>query len=315
MEEKNIMVTIICNTFNHEKYIGKCLDSFVDQKTSFKYEIIVHDDASTDNTAEIIKAYQRKYPNLFKVIIQEKNIYSQNIDSMTYIEKLIDGKYIALCEGDDYWTDERKLQKQVEFLENNNDYFLCGHQGIKIAEDGKYISEFFKDEHEYAYDTGIDDPQYTHRFHTSSMVFKREFFENYRDILKKIKSYDYVYKYLMSMSGKVKVLPEKMSAYRMNAVGSWSERVMKNKEKQKVFFEEQIQILKILNEYSMYAYRRCFEREILFFEYKVEECSGNYKKLKIHKFADIYKKQDMLYKIKNNIKIVLKTLKLDSFLN
>ena len=118
------LVSILCDTFNHEKYISQALDGFIMQQTSFPFEIIVHDDASTDNTAQIIREYELKYPDLFVPIYQTENQFSKpevNIWTDITFPKAR-GKYIALCEGDDYWTDPLKLQKQVDFLEENPEY-------------------------------------------------------------------------------------------------------------------------------------------------------------------------------------------------
>ena len=108
------LLSICCVTYNHKKYIRQCLDSFLMQKTNFKFEIIIHDDASTDGTADIIKEYYEKYPDIIKPIFQTENQFSQGKSiSKTFIYPRIKGKYVALCEGDDYWTDPYKLQKQV----------------------------------------------------------------------------------------------------------------------------------------------------------------------------------------------------------
>lgn len=126
-DKKNneVMVTIRCLAYNHEPYIRQCLDGFVMQKTNFRFEAIVHDDASTDGTTAIIKEYAEKYPEIIKPILQTENQYSKHNGSIGRIlDEHTHGKYIALCEGDDYWTDPYKLQKQVDILEKNNDYVL-----------------------------------------------------------------------------------------------------------------------------------------------------------------------------------------------
>lgn len=120
------LVSICCLTYNHERFISDCLDGFLMQKVDFDFEILIHDDASTDNTAEIIKIYQTKYPEIIKPIYQKENQYSKGVSpTFKYNFPRSKGKYIAMCEGDDYWTDHFKLQKQVDFLENNDDYNLC----------------------------------------------------------------------------------------------------------------------------------------------------------------------------------------------
>lgn len=115
-----LMVSIMCITYNHEPYIRQCLEGFVMQKTNFRFEAIVHDDASTDGTAAIIREYAEKYPDIIKPIYETENQYSKHDGSLRRImDEACKGKYIALCEGDDYWTDPQKLQIQVDFMENH----------------------------------------------------------------------------------------------------------------------------------------------------------------------------------------------------
>lgn len=128
MIQQEILVAINCLTYNHEPYIRQCLEGFVTQKTKFRFVAIVHDDASTDNTAKIVREYADKYPDIIKPIFETVNQYSKKDGSL---DKIINQainetncKYIAVCEGDDYWTDSNKLQKQVSFLEKHSEYVL-----------------------------------------------------------------------------------------------------------------------------------------------------------------------------------------------
>lgn len=119
------LVSINCTAYNHEVYIRNTLEGFLMQKTDFKFEILIHDDASTDQTANIIREYEKKYPEIIKPIYQKENQFSKNISiSKQFQYPRARGKYIAICEGDDYWTDPYKLQKQVDFLEAHPDYGL-----------------------------------------------------------------------------------------------------------------------------------------------------------------------------------------------
>ena len=125
-DEKTPIVSIKCLAYNHEKYIAQALDGFLMQQTTFPFEVIVHDDASTDNTANIIREYENKYPQIIKPIYQVENQYSKpGVSVNSFIYPKLMGKYIATCEGDDYWIDENKLQMQVEFLEKNPKYGMC----------------------------------------------------------------------------------------------------------------------------------------------------------------------------------------------
>ena len=124
------LVSICCITYNHARFIRKCLDGFLIQETSFPIEILIHDDASTDGTDGIIREYADKYPDLILPLFETENQYSQGkqnkIDFYNY--RRARGKYIAYCEGDDYWTDPLKLQKQVDFMESHPDYSVCFHR-------------------------------------------------------------------------------------------------------------------------------------------------------------------------------------------
>ena len=120
------LVSIKCFVYNHEPYLRQCLDGFVMQKTNFKFEAIVHDDASTDGSAAIIREYAEKYSDIIKPILETENQYSKKDGSLqNIIDAQVLGKYIAICEGDDYWIDPNKLQMQVDFLEANPDYGMC----------------------------------------------------------------------------------------------------------------------------------------------------------------------------------------------
>jgi len=134
-----IKVTVICITYNHAPYIKKTLDSFLMQKTNFRFKVIVRDDASNDGTADIVKEYEKKYPDVIKGIYQKENKYQKGIRIDNYIFPHIEGEYIASCEGDDYWTNENMLQHEFDFLNNNKDYVAVGGVTRYFDDDGKEI--------------------------------------------------------------------------------------------------------------------------------------------------------------------------------
>ena len=137
--KNNIVVSILCITFNHEKFIEDALRSFLNQKTDFQFEIIVHDDASTDSTVEIIKKYQLFYPNIIKPILEQENQYSKGINITRSILKYAQGIYIATCEGDDFWTDEYKLQKQVDYMKKHPNCSMYGHANYIVNKNGEKL--------------------------------------------------------------------------------------------------------------------------------------------------------------------------------
>ncbi len=133
-EESQPLVSICCITYNHESYIEDAIEGFLIQETDFPFEILIHDDASTDRTADIIKEYEASYPTLLKPIYQAKNQYSKGKrPGFINMERAL-GKYIAFCEGDDYWIDPKKLQKQTVILNNHNKCSACFTNAIYINE-------------------------------------------------------------------------------------------------------------------------------------------------------------------------------------
>lgn len=134
----NVEVSVMCLAYNHEKYIRQTLEGFIEQRTNFQFEVIVHDDASTDETRHIIEEYASLYPDIIKPIYQSRNQYSK-IDAEIFSKFMYPqarGKYFAYCEGDDYWSDKYKLQKQFDILENHPECSICVHKVQCINEDG-----------------------------------------------------------------------------------------------------------------------------------------------------------------------------------
>ena len=165
----NPVASISCCTYNHETYIAQAIDGFLMQKTTFPFEILIHDDASTDKTASIVKDYEKKYPNLIKPIYQTKNQFSKGQNASQINCMRAQGKYIAICEGDDYWTDPLKLQRQINLLEKNPSYIASTENGlILFTQTGKTIG--FSDEPERLYT--LDDLLIKRRFPTASVVYR-----------------------------------------------------------------------------------------------------------------------------------------------
>lgn len=137
---KPLKLSVFCPVYNHEPYLRQCLDGIVMQKTNFAFEVIVHDDVSTDKSVAIIREYAEKYPDIIKPIYETTNVYSVGkLDEV--LNKASSGEYVAICEGDDYWTDPNKLQKQVDFLEIHPEYVACGHRFVEYYEDTKQFSK------------------------------------------------------------------------------------------------------------------------------------------------------------------------------
>lgn len=137
------LVSIACITYNHEPYIRQCLEGFVMQQTNFDFEIVIHDDASIDGTRDVILEYCSKYPHLFRTIFQEQNRYKEGKGIYArFVFPECRGKYIAICEGDDYWTDPLKLQKQVDILNGDASVSICAHNAFKYDITNNIVSLF-----------------------------------------------------------------------------------------------------------------------------------------------------------------------------
>lgn len=153
MSTRNPLVSIICDSYNHEHFLHDSIGGFLKQNVKFEYEILIHDDASTDKSQVIIREYTDRYPERIFPIFQVENQYSKGVGIWnTYQFSRVRGKYVALCEGDDYWIDSNKLQKQVDFLETHPDYSMCFHNALEHFEDNSQADHPF---------SNIEDRDYT----------------------------------------------------------------------------------------------------------------------------------------------------------
>lgn len=224
-EQEDLPLVSICSiTYNHAPYIRQCLDGFLMQKTNFKYEIIIHDDCSTDGTTEIIKEYAEKYPNLIRPIYQKENQYSKGVRGIfaNFVFPKAKGKYIAMCEGDDYWTDPLKLQKQVDFLEANPSFSMCFH----------YYDIYYQDKNSF---TGIGpnlevkeyafDLEYYVMLkwvtRTLTVLFKKDYLDIHYYLSFKYRI-DAVLFYCLLKKGDAFLMADNMGVYRVHCGGVWS---------------------------------------------------------------------------------------------
>jgi glycosyltransferase involved in cell wall biosynthesis len=230
-----IMVSVSCCAYNHEKYIRKCLDGFVRQKTNFKFEVIVHDDASTDNTAEIIREYEKLYPNIIKPIYQKENQYSQGISiKKQYMLPKLQGKYIATCEGDDWWIDDEKLQRQFDYMENHPECSICTHNAI--FHDSRTGDERLNTPEIHERDFGIDEiiTSGGDLFATNSVFIRREYYFNRPECFDCKGVGDYQQVVYAAMCGKCHYMSAVMSRYNYANNNSWTARVWADPEKRVV---------------------------------------------------------------------------------
>lgn len=220
------MVSIRCLVYNHEPYLRQCLDGFVMQKTNFAFEAIVHDDCSTDKSAGIIREYAEKYPDIIKPIYETENQYSKHDGSLSRImDSACKGQYIALCEGDDYWIDPLKLQRQVDFLENHMDYTMCFHNASILNETD---SPQFPIAPIIGGDYNKNQIFENWMVPTASVIF-RQFILNVITEEQQIFSGDINLFLTCASLGKVHGFYERMSVYRIQNNGLTLKRINKNK--------------------------------------------------------------------------------------
>ena len=290
MPSSNVKVSVFCLAYNHEAYIRDALDGFVKQKTNFPYEVIVHDDASTDRTAEIIREYAEKYPEIIKPIYQTENQYSKGIKiTQTYIFPKLQGEYVAICEGDDYWTDENKLQMQFDFMEKHRDYVACAHNTLfDFLQTGEKRVFYSSMDQEVELKDAIVGGGMA--YHTSSLFYRREFLFNRPSFVSTIPGVgDYPLAIYLSLSGKVMRFGKVMSVYRLGREGSWTRNNIQNIEKMIALREKTITMLNMANEYSKFTYDELFRERIVYFEYLILKLKGDYKSLKSKKYKHYYK--------------------------
>ncbi|MHA7865551.1 glycosyltransferase [Flagellimonas marinaquae] len=230
---------LVCTTtyaFNHQAYIRECLDSILMQKTTFPVHICIHDDASTDKTAEIIREYQKAYPNIIRAYFQEFNTF-RHPDKIklqsAYRSWMESGQYIAACEGDDYWLDPLKLQKQVQLLEQNPDIFLCAHD-VEIVHEGVSApkrNRFYNVPYEGNFIFDFNDYLNSHFFHTNSRVFRvPKNLAFYHKLLKRPDSSEILTNQWFLSMGKGYYIAEKMAFKRRNVNGMTNSERYHNKD-------------------------------------------------------------------------------------
>ena len=222
-------VTIGCITFNQHEYIEQTLKGFLMQETDFPFEILIHDDASTDGTAEILRAYEARYPQLIRTICQTENQHTLGRGiTGSFIFPNVRGDYVALCEGDDYWTDPLKLQKQVGALERNADCNLCVHPVRKkhgiCGDDTGVLGELNGREEvssvQFLVNWKMHNIPTASVMLRSSMLRRKELAEYFQK-----NSGSWLIKFVGAMDGGAVFLPDVMGVYRVGAKGSYTERV------------------------------------------------------------------------------------------
>ncbi|MCF8018815.1 MAG: glycosyltransferase [Vallitaleaceae bacterium] len=282
----DIVVSIVCITYNQEKYIAEAIDGFLMQKTNFNYEILIQDDASTDQTADIIRKYEMRYPDIIRPVYQTQNQYSKGIHVLDFYQAYARGRYIAICEGDDYWTDPNKLQKQVDYMMKHPDCSACVHGAIKVdAITGKTVgivrpsprSRDFTVEEVILGGGGL--------FATNSILYDRAF-SKHPEFYYNCPIGDYPLMIHLAISGRVHYMQEVMSAYRIGAVSSWTYQISRASIDKRMDHIDKIEMmLKEVDEYTNKEYTDTIDKKIKKNRFELLVSLGDYEGIK----SDTYK--------------------------
>jgi glycosyltransferase involved in cell wall biosynthesis len=237
------LVDIVLIAYNHERYVGQAIESVLAQQTDFAYRLIIGDDCSTDNTQAIIKSYAEQYPNLIKTMLDSEHRGFRHKDRVGI--KALDvcnAKYVAFLDGDDYWTDPSKLQKQVAFLETHPDFSICYHNARMFYEDGsRETTNWLQPDHKEV--STLEDLLFVNFIPTCSVVFRRGLLGEWPDWLFTLGMADWPIHIMNAQHGKIEYLNEVMATYRVHDKGTWSSRTQ---------VEQWLDVIRMLDHINVY---------------------------------------------------------------
>ena len=261
-EQNSPLVSVVCITYNHEPYIRDAIEGFLMQETSFPFEIIIHDDASLDKTADIVKSYEEQYPKLIKGIYQTENQYSQGKKCSAIAWSYAKGEYIALCEGDDYWTDPQKLQIQIDEMRKHPEVDMSFHPAIIKYDDNEcpqiILSRHFKintivNTKLVILGNGGFCP-------TASLIIRREVIQNFPDWFYSLAPVgDYFMQIFGSSRGGASYIDRTMSVYRKQFEGSWTQK-MDNINNYLEFVSRFNHSIEKIDVMFNFEYHKCFQK-------------------------------------------------------
>ena len=308
MDKNDCLVSIFCAAFNHESYIADALESFVNQKCDFKFEVLVNDDKSSDKTADIIRQYSEKYPEIIRPIYQQINLFSQHRDVYEeFFYPMANGKYVAMCEGDDYWINSSKLKKQVEFLESHPEYSACCHNSTVHDCSGTSPDRPFIDASEDR-DLYLKDilPGMSHAYHTSSLLCRKDIIADHREFYHEARNYgfsDYPDAIRLTLSGPIHFFNEEMSVYRIQSnPDSWSANLAGQYKKRTRFVEGEIRMFEALRQDIPCKDAVLLEDELLKREFELLFLEGKVQEMVKPPYDEIFKAQPFSYRLKTHIK-------------
>jgi len=304
-------VTVYCTAYNHSPTIAEALDSFLSQRTTFPFEVLVTDDASTDGTTEIIRTYAERYPGIIRFFHQEKNRFSKGgnlYEEIMYPNTR--GDYVAYCEGDDYWTDPDKLQLQVDFLDSHPDYSACVHNTMYHycgTDRPEAPVSKWKEDRDLTFADII--PGMSHCFHTSSVLGRAALLCNPPDF--QAAAYaaagftDYSMSLHLAMHGPIRYLARPMSVYRVNSnPESWKSGYDGSYRKKLRFVQGEIVMMETILVHSELQpdHRRLTEQELLKRRYELLYLEGKTEELVKPPYDALYRQEPLPFKARTTLK-------------
>lgn len=301
-------VSVLCAAYNHEPYIRRALEGFIRQRAGFAFEVLVNDDCSTDGTAAVIREVAAKYPGLIRPFYQRENLYSlhRNVYDEVFIPNAR-GKYLAFCEGDDYWTDPDKLRLQVDFLERHPAYSACVHNTVKHVCRSDRPGELFvprSGDHDLGFRPILKGMG--RAYHTSSLLARKEILARHPDFYRISYAHgvgDHPDALWLALHGPIRFIDRPMSVYRVcSGPGAWSAGIAANYAERKRFTAGQIAMLQALRGHVSGGDLLAVDRELRLREYELLELEGRAREQLQPPYDAIYRSKDYSYRLKHMIK-------------
>ncbi len=290
-------VVVVClQTFNQKDYVEQALRSLLFQKTNFSYQILVHDDASTDGTAEILRDYYKRYPEQIRLILQAENQYSQDKKILgQMMAPYIDADYVALNEGDDYWLSPDKLQIQYDYMSQNPDCSMCCHAAEMVDEGANRTIGFQRGDlskKSGAHDFTMSELIWSgSRIPTNSFFFKAELIrDGFPDFYNKCGVGDYPMSLYFGHQGRVHFIDQVLTAYRVNAKGSWSVKTILDPAKHAASNRDLIAMLDRFDQWSGGTYTAELEAKKDELQFEIYLKLHDYKSIKLPPYRKYYRR-------------------------
>lgn len=275
-------ITVVIMTYNHRNYIKQALDSILSQKIDVDFDILIHDDCSDDGTYKILLDYQNKHPKKIRIIRQESRkfiIEGFNMMIFNHVVPHINSKYVAYCDGDDYWCDELKLKKQYEFMESHPSYSMCFHCAYQLRPNNDMASKWFiKDEADIGLKDLINEKPGI-PIATSSLFVKGDIFKDFSNWRKAYSVEDLPLYMTAALEGKIHRLPDIMCVYRQFSNGSWSSQNKDDASRLIAHQENLIKGAKLFDKQTNYKYNVLVTNHIEGCKFRIAQIKKDFKSI------------------------------------